>query len=193
MGDSVVWFGFLGSPSLELAECFAEVRSVLTGLNIRPTAADRDLTHVDAARDAIVADAILEEQSLAAVRVAMRVCICAETVAHANYVIERSRATMRRQREAMESTENQISSCEQRIVLSRLKFLLSGQNGDAPSGHTFDSTAREISAILEKRAVIREERRIIRETEAEIARSAKTLPRESLMADGDDHYLPFLN
>jgi hypothetical protein len=173
--ESTVWFGFLDPPHLQLAECFGEVASELRALELRLTAAKEDLAEVGTTHQAIVADAELEYRSLTAIRIAMKGLHCKEVVAHANFVIERSRSTVSRHRELTEAAEDQVSMCEQRIVLSRLKFLLGRQNTNRLCRHTFDPSVEDLQLILDKRALIKEEKKIIHETEVEIARSGESL------------------
>jgi len=171
----IVWFGTLGSPWLRLADCVDEVKAKLEELDIYPGLDCHDLQAVRSVRDAIIADAELEGRTLAAMRVAMRVGRCNETLAHSRYVIARARATVSRHRLVIEDTEKQLRCTEQSIVLSRLKYSLSGQeDGGTPRGKTRDIEC-EIQAALHKRALLREEEQVIRETETLIGMSALAL------------------
>ncbi|MFT5110142.1 MAG: hypothetical protein ACI9UA_005795 [Pseudoalteromonas tetraodonis] len=173
--EVIVWFGFLNSPDLKLAECFGEITFEIASLRLPRTEVREELAEVDSTHQSIAYEAQLENRSLTTVRRVLTELNSKEVLSHARFVIERSRSTLKRHHELAEAADRQISLCEQRIVLSRLKFLLDSQGTKRLCRRVFDPTVQDLKLILDNRELVREEQRIILDTKAEISRSGEFL------------------
>jgi hypothetical protein len=168
----VVWFGFLDSPNTRFADCVLHVKSSLATRGIELFEDLRTLAEFRLLRDSIVTEGSEEIQSMIRVRSAMLEKFNLAKITSARMLIEQSRTVVSRHRQLMQSAEEQIRGCEERLVWNRLKVSL--LRDQSPNVGT-SSIDQEITAIFEKRMMIGEERRVIREADLAVAESAEKL------------------